>query len=163
MKKRFILGTAGIVILILLLTADIVLRGKILYLSKANQIVDQVEVPALKTNVTWSRIGEECSKTEATIGLTNQNAVIISDKQVESPIFSRQGGLKYVEPIEIKNVLDYLNLYSACTDILEKGGAVRKFFIYSDRDSSKLKHVLNQQLVMNREVETQGFIRCKAL
>lgn len=271
MKKRFILGTAGIVILILLLTVDIVLReknskdllinevcsnnfstglkenyegcdwieiynptdnpvflgdyflsddrdniakcrlpneyidadeylifyalgtednedfslnfrisskGEMLYLSKAGQIVDQVEVPALKTNVTWSRIGEEWSKTEATIGFTNQNAVIISDKQVESPVFSRQGGfysedffleiegngevfytldgsdpdngdLKYVEPIEIKNISDFPNLYSARTDmstvsqfipeeLIDKAMIVRAVCIDEDGNASDI-------------------------
>lgn len=121
-------------------------RGEVLYLSKEGDIVDQVEVPELKTNVTWSRLGEEWAKTEATIGFTNQNASLLPDVEVESPVFSKQGGfysekffleiegeeeiyytldgsdpdrgsLRYTEPIEIKNVSNLPNVHSMRTDM----------------------------------------------
>ncbi len=121
-------------------------KGEVLYLSKEGEIIDQVEIPALKTNVTWSRVGEEWAKTEATIGFANQNAIIISDNQVECPVFSKQGGfypenflleiggkgeifytldgsdpdsssLRYTEPIEIKNVSSSPNANSMRMDM----------------------------------------------
>ena len=67
-------------------------KGEILYLSKGDQMIDQAEIPALETNVTWSRMEEEWAKTQSTAGLSNQGAVVISDKQVEPPCFSKQGG-----------------------------------------------------------------------
>lgn len=122
-------------------------KGEVLYLSKGEQIIDQVEIPTLETNVTWSRIKEEeWAKTEATAGFSNQDAVVVSTKFVESPCFSRQGGfycenffleiegkkeiyytldgsdpnqnsLKYTGPIEIKNISANPNLHSMRTDL----------------------------------------------
>lgn len=121
-------------------------KGEILYLSKGDQMIDQAEIPALETNVTWSRMEEEWAKTQSTAGLSNQGAVVISDKQVEPPCFSRQGGFynekffleidgngeifytldgsepdcnsfKYTEPIEIANVSGNPNVYSARSDL----------------------------------------------
>lgn len=124
-------------------------NGEFIYLTKEDQIVDSVGVPSLEMNVTWSRIDnnkEEWQKTEATIGMTNVNAVIIPDYKVEAPVFSRAGGfydepfylemesedkifytldgsdptdqsLLYTEPIEVVNVSGNPNLYSARTDM----------------------------------------------
>lgn len=121
-------------------------KGEVLYLSKGDQMIDQVEIPALETNVTWSRMEEEWAKTQSTAGFFNQGAAVISDKQVEPPCFSRQGGfycenffleiegkgeifytldgsdpdrnsLKYTGPIEMKNISSNPNLYTARTDL----------------------------------------------
>ncbi len=121
-------------------------KGEILYLSKGDQMIDQAEIPALETNVTWSRMEEEWAKTQSTAGLSNQGAVVISDKQVEPPCFSKQGGFynekffleidgngeifytldgsepdcnsfKYTGPIEIKNISTNPNAHSMRTDL----------------------------------------------
>lgn len=78
--------------------------GEVLYLSKEGQTIDHVEVPALKMNVTWSRInnnGEEWQTTEATIGKSNVDAEIVSDIHIEVPVFSRTGGF-YNEPFALE-------------------------------------------------------------
>ncbi len=325
--------------------------GELIYLTKEDQIIDYVEVPPLEMNVTWSRINNnqnDWQKTEATIGATNENAVVIPDYEVEAPVFSKAGGFYdeafyleiegkdkifytldgsdptdqsflYTEPIDVVNVSSNSNLYSMRTDmstvsqfvpkelvdkifivravcidengnasdivtnsyligyqdekayqemytvslvtdpdnlfdyengiyvlgkdydqymlengsmedviqipanyrrkgkttekagnieiwdengnsimdrqigirihgsttrgvlqksfsiyarelyddksifdesIFQQGDVIKKFFVYSDRDQTKLKHILNQELVFDRQVETQGFIRC---
>ena len=79
-------------------------QGETLYLSsQIGETIDAVNVPAMDTNTTWSRMpdaGYEWSNTEQTYQASNNSAEHIQEK-IEEPVFSAAGGF-YAEEFELE-------------------------------------------------------------
>lgn len=74
-------------------------QGETVYLSGKKGVIDVVDVPAMDTNTTWSRLpdaGAEWGNTESTYCSSNDGAQQIPD-QIEMPTFSAAGGFYPVE------------------------------------------------------------------
>lgn len=79
-------------------------QGETLYLSsQTGEAIDVVNVPAVDTNTTWSRIpdaGYEWSNVEQTYQASNNSAEHIQEK-IDEPVFSAAGGF-YADEFELE-------------------------------------------------------------
>ena len=79
-------------------------QGETIYLSsQTGKTIDAVNVPAMDTNTTWSRIpdaGNEWSNTAQTYQASNNSAEYMQEK-IEGPVFSAAGGF-YAEEFELE-------------------------------------------------------------
>lgn len=77
--------------------------GEVLYLSSQAGVLDIVNVPAMDTNTSWSRLADAGTKwgnTELSYNLSNNQAEQILEK-IEAPIFSVAGGF-YKDEFELE-------------------------------------------------------------
>ena len=79
-------------------------KGETLYLSgRTKGVIDVVDVPAMDTNTTWSRLTDaedEWGNTEQTYQASNSSAACIQEK-IEEPVFSAKGGF-YADAFELE-------------------------------------------------------------
>ncbi len=78
-------------------------QGEVLYLSNQEGVLDVVNVPAMDTNTSWSRLTDartEWGNTELTYNFSNNDAERILEK-IEAPIFSVAGGF-YEDEFELE-------------------------------------------------------------
>lgn len=74
-----------------------------LYLSSREGVIDIVNVPALYTNTSWSRLGDgekEWGNTELTYNFSNNGAGKVTEK-IDAPVFSAEGGF-YADEFELE-------------------------------------------------------------